>query len=129
MSCADVCLDMCYEDYNQFYSEEERTARKSHRCCECGETIHPGARYEHVSGKSDGRVWTSKTCVNCRDVRKALVCGGWIFGQLWEEIENGVFPEWVRSSPIDCLAKVESLAARNFIRSRFDSWRSERGDR
>lgn len=117
MSCSDVCLDMDFDDGpSDFYREVTRKARKEHLCCECREAIKPGARYAYATGKSNGDMWQAKTCATCYEIRRALVCGSWVFGQLWEEIENYIFPEWKKLSPIDCLAKIDSLEARNKLR-------------
>jgi len=39
------------DDYAEFQNITIRTARKEHECCECGETIKPGQRYEYVAGR------------------------------------------------------------------------------
>ena len=44
-------------------------ARKEHRCCECGNPIRKGCRYERVSGIWDGRPARFKTCLICRFIR------------------------------------------------------------
>ena len=127
MSCADACIDMDYGgDVNDFYRELTRTARKAHTCCECRFTIPPGARYWYASGKSDGDVWSAKTCATCYEIRRALVCGAWVFGLLWEEIEQGVFPVWDERGPWDCLAQIESITARDAIRTRYDEYLKEK---
>ena len=125
MSCADACIDMDYDDDNEFYVETTPTARKPHVCCECGQTIQPGQPYERVTGKSDGAVWTVKSCAICREIRKALVCGSWQFGELWESIREGVFPAWEQLSPLDCLAKIDSLDARDKLRTEYAEWRED----
>jgi hypothetical protein len=123
--CADVCLDHYYEDGNDFYSEAVVVARKPHACCECGETITPGQQYERATGKSEGEVWTAKSCKECREIRKAFVCGGWVFGHLWESIEEGMFPAWDTAGPIDCLAKLDSVEARDKCRDRYRQWKED----
>jgi hypothetical protein len=119
---------MGYDDGNDFYSETMRRARKEHRCCECRRTIRRGEMYEHVAGKTSGydRPWTSKTCAECREIRKALVCGSWMFGALWEHIDPYVYESWDRTGPWDCLAKVESEKARQLLMDGYDEWREER---
>lgn len=127
MSCADVCIDMGYDaDDNEFFHCADRRARKEHLCCECRRPIRPGEAYECASGKSDGRVWTSKSCAQCADIRKALVCGSWEYGALWEHIHEGVFPVWLERGPWDCLALVESEAARRELSSSFEQWKEDR---
>ena len=125
MSCADVCLDHDYDESNEFYSEAIVTARKPHQCCECKETIRPGQQYERATGKSDGDVWTSKTCALCREIRKAFVCGTWTFGLLWESIEEGMFPVWETAGPIDCLAKLDTIEARDKCREYYRKWKEQ----
>lgn len=119
MSCAEVCLDHDFDCSNDFYHEAVVKARKVHKCCECGEAIPVGASYQRASGKSEGDVWTAKTCVVCAEIRRAFVCGSWTFGYLWESIEEGMFPVWDTQGPLDCLAKLESLEARNKCRDRY----------
>ncbi len=123
--CSDVCIDMDYDESNEFYTAIMRKARRPHQCRECHQTIQPGEKYEYVSGKSGGDVWMAKTCAICLAIRDALVCGTWVHGQLWEEIEEGIFPAWQRLSPLDCLAKIDSLAARDALRARYRMWQGE----
>ena len=125
MGCSDICLDMGYDDTTEFYREISRTARKAHTCCECRQIIAPRSTYWYATGKSDGDMWQAKTCATCYEIRRALVCGSWILGQLWEEIENAIFPEWKKLSPIDCLAKIDSLAARDKLRSAYADYLGE----
>jgi hypothetical protein len=125
MGCADVCIDMDYGEDNEFYAESFPLARKEHRCCECRRTIKPGERYQRCAGKSDGSFWAERSCAECCEVRKAFVCGTWIFGQLWECIEEELFPVWRQHSPIDCLAKLTTPAAVALCRERFAEWQDE----
>lgn len=126
MSCADVCLDMDYDACaNDFYHERMVVARKAHRCCECGEAIPVGARYQRATGKSDGEVWTATTCAVCAEIRQAFVCGSWVFGGLWDEIEDVMFPVWNEQGPLDCLAKLQTIEARDKCRTRYREWRED----
>lgn len=124
MNCADVCLDMDYDaDDNEFYVEVTVKSRKPHVCCECGERIPTRTAYQRATGKSDGRVWTAKTCLACVELRKTFVCGSWMFGALREEIENVMFPIWDESGPFDCLSKLETLEARRKINGWYANWK------
>jgi hypothetical protein len=125
MSCADVCLDHDADAYNDFYNESVVKARKPHKCCECQATIPVGTRYQRVGGKSEGDVWTATSCLPCAEIRKAFVCGSWTFGMLWESIEEGMFPIWDEQGPIDCLAKLETLEARNKAREQYRAWKAD----
>ena len=48
---------------------------------------------------TEGRVWTAITCELCVEIRDHFACNGWIFGQLWEDLENNFFPEMVAGGP------------------------------
>ena len=125
MSCADVCLDHGYDNDNEFYAESIVTARKVHTCCECSDAITAGARYERSAGKADGVIWVKTTCASCSEIRRAFVCVTWIFGELWTSIEEEMFPIWNERGPIDCLAKLETIEARNKCRQWYDRWRQD----
>lgn len=122
--CADVCLDHEYDETNDFYCERAVIARKPHVCCECGGAIPRGTQYQLARGKADGSFWVAKTCVICYEIRRAFVCGSWQFGQLWESIEEGIFPVWNTHGPIDCLAKLETREARAAAMDRYREWAS-----
>ena len=64
-------------------SERVVVARKPHECCECGETIRPGDRYEVAAGCWDGAWARFSTCLPCMRVREAFCCS-WEYGRLAE---------------------------------------------
>lgn len=127
MSCAEVCIgDMGYEGSSgDFACESTRLARRRHRCCECNREIDPGELYEHVAGKSDGGMFAEKTCAECAEIRKALVCGNFFYGMLWESIAEEVFPAWDRTGPWDCLAKIDSPAARQALTDSYAAYKAQ----
>jgi hypothetical protein len=61
-------------------------ARKAHECCECGEAIGFGQRYERVKGLWDGHWDTYKTCLTCVRIRDDLCPRGFIYSALRETI-------------------------------------------
>lgn len=71
-----------------FVHDEQRTARKTHRCYECDRAIHPGERYHILTGLYDGRWSTERTCKHCAaaGVWMQRVCGGYLTGGLLEEL-------------------------------------------
>lgn len=50
------------------------TARKAHRCDQCGRTITPGEQYHRFEQASDysGGIETQKTCAQCRRLERDL---------------------------------------------------------
>ena len=59
-------------------------ARKEHICCECGEIINPGQKYEYVVGKYDGAIFQCHTCIVCMRIRNGLFRKGYLYGGLSE---------------------------------------------
>lgn len=84
----------CDYDPAEFYSASIRTARKSHKCEECGAPILPGDKYEAVVGKWDGNLDTFKTCEPCVDIRtwtkNNVPCLCWAHGNTIEDCKEAV---------------------------------------
>jgi hypothetical protein len=86
---ADSCSMPEADEAIQDYTEVERVARKEHKCCECGATIKPGDKYQHVSGfMSDGPV-SYRTCSLCVKVLRDFFpdCQR-TFETLWESMRE-----------------------------------------
>lgn len=59
MSCV---IDVAYDyDSCSFYNDKILSARKGHRCCECGDIINKGVNNEKVVGKWEGDFSEYKT--------------------------------------------------------------------
>jgi hypothetical protein len=54
------------------YKHDMRTAKKVHKCCECGFAIQPGMQYHYHHGVWDGRGGSYKVCLGCEDLRGEL---------------------------------------------------------
>lgn len=63
MEC--YCEPIEPEDYCSVWNVTWRKARKKHRCCECGEIIQPGQRYENIFSVFESEVTIFKTCEFC----------------------------------------------------------------
>jgi len=61
-----------YDDGPEFITKKFVTARKQHKCCECGAEIKPGDAYERVTGKWSGDFDSIATCEPCADLRESL---------------------------------------------------------
>ena len=75
---------MCYDDGDPptLFRERWVKARKAHTCCECGQPIPAGVRYELANGLWDGDWGSYKTCERCAaarqlvsDIEKTSGCG------------------------------------------------------
>lgn len=56
-------------DLPSVFSNEIRTARKEHKCCECPNPILPGQKYHLFKGCYEGKWERFKTCMECEDIR------------------------------------------------------------
>jgi hypothetical protein len=96
-----------------------RKARKEHRCCECRETIAKNAKYEYVSGIWDRTPSAWKTCLSCVEIRDHFSCEGWVFGELWNDLEENFFPDMKAGGP--CMEGL-SPAAKGRLFERRMAW-------
>lgn len=119
MSDCDLCVDACYYgDQAEFFDSAMVTARKSHKCMECGDTIANGDRYERVSGKWDGDVSTYKTCAACAEIRGVFFCNGWTYGTLWND-----FDEYFVYLTTGCVDQLTTATAKAKLVERWNAWK------
>jgi len=84
-------------DFPSVSSDEIRTAKKVHKCCECPNPILPGHKYHLFKGCYEGKWERFKTCMICEDIRYQ-VC------QDYREDERPAFgdlAEWAREAGIE----------------------------
>ena len=82
------CCSVEVDEPAEVYLARVLTARREHRCLECGELIEPGEQYEQVTARWDGHWNTYKTCYLCLRIRNDLFPCGWYFGQMREDIRE-----------------------------------------
>jgi hypothetical protein len=70
------------------FKQDQVVARKSHRCCECGDTIQPGRSYERITMLADGHWYHYATCGICAQIAAATQSCGRVPGVLWEDIHE-----------------------------------------
>lgn len=85
LECSCAIESPCY-DGPEFYSETNPRAKKDHTCGECMRIIKSGEIYERAVGVWDGEWGTHKTCMGCKRMRDEMICGGFIYGQVAEDI-------------------------------------------
>lgn len=119
MTC-DVSLGDWDGDTPSFYQEDERKARKAHRCEECGEDIQAGTRYVHVVGKFDGRIDAWKFCAACWEIMGEFSEGGRTFGITWDTFAD----EWNSGAHIQaCINRVSTVAAKALLLRKWMKWK------
>lgn len=108
MECACVYCDI-EDSRSSVVTIKIVTARKTHKCGECGCKIKSGAKYENVKGLWDGEWSTCKTCSDCLSIRNEFFCEGWYYGQVLEYLQ-----EHIRESDgmisSDCILSLTSIA-------------------
>ena len=83
-----TCIHIENDERAEFYSDKTVTARKSHKCGECGDEIKPGSTYERVFMVFEGHPEIHKTCQVCLNVRNSLFENEWTFGRIWDDIRE-----------------------------------------
>lgn len=81
------------------YSTSKVKAAKDYKCTECWDPIAKGTRHEVTTGMWDKEWSTYRTCFSCVEIRDHFACDGWIYGQLWEDIEQNFFPTMKAGGP------------------------------
>jgi ribosomal protein S27E len=98
-----------------FNSTIYRTARKAHRCEECGRTIEPGERYSRTAAVWEGDFFTNVACLHCARARMVADYAD----NYYNEVYYGGLSEWVDNDDQD-----ETLRIRAGFRAR---WRYQSG--
>lgn len=115
-----VCIWNDDGDLPEFSTEAVVKARKPYACCECRGIIAIGQQHERVSGKWDGDIRTYRTCLLCREIRRAFCCDVWTFTLLWDDIEEQMFRE--RGLDGACLENLSTVDAKQFLQRRWWAW-------
>ena len=121
MTSCDVCLYEPDDLNSEFYSESIVKARKQHRCVECRYPIESGMRYQRESGKCDGEVFSTTTCLLCAEIRRVFHCGGgYQLGTLWEDMQEEAFPRLTTAS--ECFREL-SPGAKACVMEKWIVWK------
>jgi hypothetical protein len=114
-----ACIGGYEGDSPDVYNSKVVTARKPHQCYECNGIIQPRDAYERVSGKWDGEWATYEFCAACSEIGNKLSCDGRVFGLLWSDIRDYMFPRMGG----DCFDKLETAHAKEFLRAKWIAWK------
>ena len=114
--CFFASIDGC--DELEACSETWRKARKAHTCCECGGAIAPGDLYQDTTGIWGGRPSRYRTCKGCVEVRLAFNCGGWIYGELWNDVRESGLIE-AGSPPSACILRAVGEAGAEVLKQQW----------
>ena len=102
-----------------------RKARKSHVCCECGETINRGDKHEHISGIWDGEPSRFRTCLTCVEIRDVFFCDEYAYGEVLQDLYDHLC--YLTNLPCECLAQLSPKARKVVCEIIDDIWEQEGG--
>jgi len=104
MNCS--CTVPIYsDDWDGETGERIRRARKEHKCYECGETININSNYHFFSCFGNKTISNYKICKNCKIILDHFFDNGWIFGQVWDDLNEYLY-DWKNDLPSDCISKL-----------------------
>lgn len=120
MSDCGVCITHDFDGPADVWESRIRTARKPHKCCECGGAIEAKKRYEYYTVLYDGSWSHHATCLICAEIAEAFCCDGRFFGNLWNEFyEDDIWPSLTTA----CFDKLQSPEAKAELRRRWMEWK------
>lgn len=99
------CVYVDYVKGPECFTDSIRKARKEHKCCECGDAIKRGDKYEETTGIWDGKPNRYRTCLDCLSVRNAFFCDGWFYTFVWENLYEHL-RDCAHTTPTEALAKL-----------------------
>jgi|GEM_PF-2375266 hypothetical protein len=72
-------MSLCECEYDgdaqpTLWRETVRSARKNHRCDDCGGLIPSGQKYKRIDYKWEGEFDSCKVCIGCQEIRKVFSC-------------------------------------------------------
>jgi len=86
MNCG-CMIETDYDSGPSCFKEQDRKARKPHKCHECRRVIQVGEVYRYESGVWDGRPEQFHICLDCLSLRKAFFCG-FTYGTIWGDFHS-----------------------------------------
>lgn len=85
-------IDYCDEPFSVYWTKENVTARKEHKCDECHRVIAIGEKYLYSFGVYDHQGYNYHICAHCTIAAKWLTdnCGGFLHEGVLEDIEQHI---------------------------------------
>lgn len=107
MECS--CSISHYHDNEETigYQERKMRAAKEHFCDECKRVVSKGEHFTfHSILMTENRIYNYKLCDECQEVVKTFFRDGWIFGQIWEDLNYYLEENWSEDLPSNCISKL-----------------------
>ena len=117
MSCA-ISIGGDCDGHAAFSNLQMAKARKVYKCCECGDSIAPGERYERFTANFDGEFCSYKTCIACADIRESFSDVAIYGGGLWEEMHE----QWPDVTTA-CFDQLTTVEGKRKLRAEWMKWK------
>lgn len=121
MSECGVCIGTSFDSYdgNEFDCGWHMMDNPT-KCCECNRAIPAGESFESAHWlDEDERPCEAHTCALCAEIAWAFSCNARIYYNLWEDMEDSVFPEF----SVSCLEKLKTPASKADLQSKWMKWK------
>lgn len=122
MSDCGVCIGGGFGyEIDDFASKIERSTEDL-QCCECDRPIIAGTEHEQASGQNveDGSDVCFVTCMDCKHIADALMCGERCYSVLWDRLEGEDLFAEITSG---CVFKVKTASAKEYLLDRWRKWK------
>jgi len=86
------------------------SARKIHRCFECGCIINPKESFYYHSLFYHRDIRNYKICTDCQTIIDTFFANGWVFGTVWDSLTDYIFFNWASDLPSSCIVKLPRTA-------------------
>jgi hypothetical protein len=106
----------------EFFNYREVTARKPHRCCECGNEIAVGEKHRVAAYKFEGEFHSDRTCSPCLEAAGEF---GYqmLGGCFWEMLHD----EWDQGARVQaCINRLTTARAKEHMRQQWLRWQERR---
>jgi hypothetical protein len=114
-----VCIGGDTGEYCTLSDAKIVKAHKQHQCEECGKVIQVGEKYERLTSLYEGEWSRMEVCLICREISIAFSCEGRIIGNMWEDIQDNMFPQMTTG----CLEKLTTAAAKQHLVNKWREWK------
>ncbi len=111
-------IELCQNDFEapDVFEQKFPTAKKEYKCCECGQTINPGEKYESAFGVWSGEARRFKRCPICVKTIDFIYGGVCPYQGLDEMLWNDLALETIDDLPgipQDIIPRIEKYLYKN----------------
>ena len=120
MSDCAVCIGTSYDEGGSEFDCGPHVMSEATKCCECDRVIPAGESFESAHWlDEDEKQQQAHTCSECAEIAWAFSCNVRIYYNLWEDVEECVFPEF----SLACIEKLKTPLAKAKLQNVWLKWK------